>query len=316
MLLLMKCFGLLLAATFIGGCSVYDDIVVSGVNAGAGGRATAGSTTGGGNESGSGGAPSGSGPIAGPGSAAGVGGALGGQGAGGSTGSETGDVDGGISGGGSGGSTAVAGAGGGAGDGVRDSGFPSDGKPITVDAGRDDATRDASDGSIGTVCAPDACKRVFVSAAPKPNGRLGSLAATDADCQSAAAAAQLGGKWKAWLSDTSTSPSVRFTRAAVPYRLLDGTTIANDWTSLVSGSLQHAIDVDETAATVSNVPFEVWTGTKANGTYSGRGCADWTSDSNGTTGDVGIAGQADGSWTNARQAFCDEAMLRLYCFEQ
>src|SRR5579859_7906935 len=189
MLLLMKCFGLLLAATFIGGCSVYDDIVVSGVNAGAGGRATAGSTTGGGNESGSGGAPSGSGPIAGPGSAAGVGGALGGQGAGGSTGSETGDVDGGISGGGSGGSTAVAGAGGGAGDGVRDSGFPSDGKPITVDAGRDDATRDASDGSIGTVCAPDACKRVFVSAAPKPNGRLGSLAATDADCQSAAAAA-------------------------------------------------------------------------------------------------------------------------------
>src|SRR3989344_6490978 len=47
-------------------------------------------------------------------------------------------------------------------------------------------------------------KRAFVTSATY-HGNLGGLAGGDAECQSLANAASLGGIWKAWLSDSSTN---------------------------------------------------------------------------------------------------------------
>ena len=50
----------------------------------------------------------------------------------------------------------------------------------------------------------------------------------------------------AWLSDSTASPSSRFTHSSVPYVLPDGTTVvANDWADLTGGTLQHLINMDE-----------------------------------------------------------------------
>jgi hypothetical protein len=153
---------------------------------------------------------------------------------------------------------------------------------------------------------------------PVPSGKLGGVAAVDTFCQTTADAKSLGGTWRAWISDTTSSPSTRFTKATVPYRLLDGSTIANNWTALASGTLQHAINIQEDgmpppAAAV----LEVWTGTTASGTYSGHACANWTNDTNAApTGDVGVSSVTNSGWTNIYQQFCDRTTLHVYCFEQ
>jgi hypothetical protein len=205
-----------------------------------------------------------------------------------------------------GGSAGKSGAGGGSGSGG------SGGAMANQDAGPNDA-------SAGAVCSPGTCKRVFVSSqVPVPSGKLGGALAMDTFCQTTADAKRFGGTWKAWISDTTTSPSARFSKATVPYRLLDGSTIANNWTGLASGTLLHAINIQEDgmrppAAAV----FEVWTGTAPNGTYSGNACANWTnSTASPPTADVGVSSVANTGWTDVYQQYCDRTTLHIYCFEQ
>jgi hypothetical protein len=183
------------------------------------------------------------------------------------------------------------------------------------DAGNDAGVRP----DAGAVCAPGMCKRVFLtSAVPAPSGKLGGLAGADAFCLSTATMAKLGGTWKAWLSDTSGSPSTRFTQATVPYRLLDGSTIASNWTSLTSGTLMHVINVYEDGTPVAaGVTHEVWTGTTPTGTYSGNACANWTNDTAmAPNADIGLSNQTSASWTRIYMQFCDRTTLHLICFEQ
>jgi hypothetical protein len=159
-------------------------------------------------------------------------------------------------------------------------------------------------------------KTVFVSSVLTADAKFGSLAAADALCQSLADGATLGGTWKAWLSDQREWPATRFTHAAVPYRLRDGTIVANDWAALTSGTLAHAIDHDETGALATGVT-EVWTGTNPDGTYEGDSCKNWTSNGpNPFVGSVGLFDSTDSTWTNVYLQFCDRTMLRVYCFEQ
>ena len=80
-------------------------------------------------------------------------------------------------------------------------------------------------------------KNVFVTS-QSHNGDFGGLTGADAFCQSLALTAGLSGTYKAWLSDTTGSPATRFAQASVPYRLVDGTTIANDWNDLTDGTIQ------------------------------------------------------------------------------
>jgi hypothetical protein len=57
----------------------------------------------------------------------------------------------------------------------------------------------------------------------------------------------------AWLSDSTGSSSTRFTRATVPYKLVNGSTVASNWTALTSGTLAHAMDLTETGADASGI---------------------------------------------------------------
>src|SRR4051794_402552 len=72
---------------------------------------------------------------------------------------------------------------------------------------------------------------VFVSSALY-SGALGGLSGADSKCQGLAAAAGLPGSYKAWLADTTGAPISRFVHSTGPYRLVNGTTIAANWTDL------------------------------------------------------------------------------------
>jgi hypothetical protein len=178
-----------------------------------------------------------------------------------------------------------------------------------------DAPEDVPDGAPAPLCGSGECRAVFLSP-PFGVAELAGVAAADARCQALASAADLGGTFRAWLSDDATSPSARFTHAAVPYRLVNGTTIANGYTDLTDGSLAHAIDADVHGATIAGVD-EVWTGTSADGTSEGSSCASWTNATSSTPhAVVGVTNATDASFTEIYYQFCDRTGLRLYCFEQ
>jgi hypothetical protein len=175
-----------------------------------------------------------------------------------------------------------------------------------------ESTTDVDPGLLHPVCDFGQCKLVFVSASAAA-ANTGSALELDGLCQRFAGARKLGGVWKAWASDGHGAVSTRMTRATVPYRLLDGHVIANDWNDLTSGALRHAIDVYEDGTTALSA-MEVWTGTSPSGEAHLLTCNDWTA-TNGT----GIVGQSDmttAGWTFARQEYCNGAALHLYCFEQ
>lgn len=164
------------------------------------------------------------------------------------------------------------------------------------------------------VASADTYRRVFVTSTTY-NGNLGGLAGADNKCQVRADAASLGGTWKAWLSDSTTSAKDRLTHSLIPYKLINGVTVDNDWTSLVASpyGLQNHISLTEYGVTF---PIMVWTGTDGTGTKStgGNFCNNYT----GTSGDslIGVSSASDYQWTAAgSQADCP-GLKSLYCFEQ
>jgi len=168
-----------------------------------------------------------------------------------------------------------------------------------------------------TVCDAGSCvaaRRAFVSSSavtPDFGGALGA----DGKCQTLANLAALGGAWKAWVSDATTSPTTRFAMSSVPYRLLTGTVVATNWTTLVGGGLSAGIDKDEYAA--SQAGKEVWTATKPDGTLAADGCTGFTSTATASvSAPVGLAGKIDATWTNAYLQFSDRTNVHLYCIEQ
>ena len=218
-------------------------------------------------------------------------------------------------------------------DAVADTSVPPDTATLD-DAGAQDASNDAPadvvdaappiDASCTTTCGVQALcisgvctasRRVFVST-ESFTGSLGGTSGADGSCQSLASAAELGGTWKAWVSDSTTSPSTRFTQAAVGYRLLDGTLLATDWTDLVSGALLHGIDLTEQRTSASS--SSVWTGTLSSGVGIGSNvCDGFTSSANGAPqAVVGSTSRTDIGWSNATSDSCDENNLRIYCMEQ
>jgi hypothetical protein len=125
--------------------------------------------------------------------------------------------------------------------------------------------------------------------------------------------------WKAWISDSTSSPSTRFTQWSGPYRTIGGQTIANSWADLTDGALAHPIDVD--ARNFGHLGDYVLTATKADGTYSGSNdCSGWTSNSAARMGDAGDTLFTD-LWSLYAPLPCDGLSLpaggfRLYCFQQ
>jgi hypothetical protein len=165
------------------------------------------------------------------------------------------------------------------------------------------------DGSTGCV----AGKAVFVTSGTWEGNFMG---AAGADPLCATAAMNLPpATWAAWTSDDMHSPATdRFMPSAVPYKLLDGTPVADSFSALTGGTLSNAIDLDETKTLTSGVM--VWTGTTTGGTeMQGGTCNDWSGVVGSALGEYGKSDGTGVTWTQAEQETCDTPM-HLYCFQQ
>ena len=165
-------------------------------------------------------------------------------------------------------------------------------------------------------CVPDA-RRVFVTSERYP-GDFGGLVAADQICQALALAAGLTGDYKAWLSDAEQGAAARLEHSPLPYVLVDGSLVAQDWADLTDAALLHPIDVDENGQKVVGGGCQqataAWTSTKFTGAPVGeQHCLNWqVARFSGRAGELGALGN---DWTNSCTLTC-ASQLHLYCFEQ
>jgi cysteine-rich repeat protein len=153
-------------------------------------------------------------------------------------------------------------------------------------------------------------------------GNLGGIAGADQRCNQRAQAANLPGTYMAWISVVGTSPSTRFTQSAVPYVLVNGTVVADNWADLVNGSLDNAIARTEmntvtpdTAGACEGSVRLVRTGTNSNGTQGPNICNNFTSSANASLGTAGRTTSVTATWSNCAPMACD-MLLPIYCFQQ
>ena len=161
-------------------------------------------------------------------------------------------------------------------------------------------------------------KTVFVTS-ERFNGNLGGLKGADDKCQVQAddpASIVPSGTYLAWLSDGTDSPNTRFTKSSHPYLLPDGTKIAENYTDLTDGSIQHFINIDPTGKIVVRNYF--WTGTNEDGTtvQSIRVCAGWMDPFVMARGMIGSTGHTLTTWSSLSYGNCNTQLNRLACFQQ
>lgn len=156
---------------------------------------------------------------------------------------------------------------------------------------------------------------VFVTSTTS-TGDLGGLTGADTICNARAVAGGLSGTYAAWLStDAPTNAKDRIVDAKYVKNYCRQT-IADNLTELLSGTLQTAIDRDESGNQISAAE-NVWTGTASNGTvWETDTCDSYTWGAAGQDSIVGSSNATTGSWTDTTGSFpdCDET-LRLYCFQ-
>jgi hypothetical protein len=145
------------------------------------------------------------------------------------------------------------------------------------------------------------------------------LAGADNICQTRANAASLGGTWKAWLSNGTTSANSRLVNHTVDMVRIDNVVVANGWADLTDGNLDNAISITELGTVVNNStpPVTVWANTEENGNIASpsQHCSNWTSASSSLPGRVGQAVTSGWGWSDITIGYCDNPR-RLYCFEQ
>jgi hypothetical protein len=150
-------------------------------------------------------------------------------------------------------------------------------------------------------------RRVFTASAG--TGNLGGIAGADGICANRALQLGLGGTFRAWLSDATTSPAARFLQDDVHYeRHPDRVKIADNWADLTDGTLDATIVV--TAGSL------VWTGTGADGNPLGGTCSNWTSNSSAQSGRPGVPPSTSASWSSLGNDIACNSSVDLYCFEQ
>ena len=186
-----------------------------------------------------------------------------------------------------------------------------------ADTGNDSGSGGSGSGGVGGNAgagggeAPSE-RLVFVTAAVR-DADFDGLEGADALCADEALAAGLAGEFKAWLSTLGSPVSNRLNQSAVPYVLVDGTRIADDWADLTDGSLLAPIDLD---AMGQSRDLDVWTGTLPSGeSYAVDDCAGYTSNSAGIMGLCGTTQSTGAAWSASQTPACG-SRLRLFCFEQ
>ncbi|MDH3201542.1 MAG: hypothetical protein OEM15_11680 [Myxococcales bacterium] len=187
------------------------------------------------------------------------------------------------------------------------------------------------------VCVDGVCEAsslVFVSSR-QSDGALGGPRGADMICADLAEAAGLGGYWFSWTSDLCTSPRKRFEKTTLPYRQLDGVTVASGWDRLTNrpmneANLEGALYIDENGNTLESDAFcdvganppgcHAWTNTTLEGNVQlNNGCLGLTSNqgSGASLGsNVGALWTIFSGWTADRNFTCAIDNLRIYCFEQ
>lgn len=210
----------------------------------------------------------------------------------------------------------------------------------TINAGQYVQVRQTSSGNISTavsatltiagasatwVLTTRGPMRIFVTSTTTKgqiNG-TGGVTAGDTMCNNLATTAGLSGTYKAWLAVTTNTddPNTRMTHPGFAFVDTAGTTIANDWTGLISGSLLAGISKNESGGNVA-ANTRVWTNVTAStgttATVSGSGnnnCTGWTTNAGSRNGPYGLTGATNGSWTNSGSQSCN-TNTRLYCVEQ
>ncbi|MGB1275442.1 MAG: hypothetical protein ACPG77_06800 [Nannocystaceae bacterium] len=185
----------------------------------------------------------------------------------------------------------------------------------------------ACDNPCDGMCVEGDCKpgRLVFVTADKYTGDLGGLEGADQKCKEAAENANLPGEYKAWLSTSADDPASRFTHSQVPYLLVSGLAIAENWDDLVDGALNLPINVTEHGLFLpqGNVceSEQAWSSTDANGValLEQLNCDKWTSAENSMEGRFGLAGATNTMWSNG---MCEDIFIlcsvprRLYCFAQ
>jgi hypothetical protein len=214
--------------------------------------------------------------------------------------------------------------------GVSDASDADDG--ATLDgASVDGAGADGTDGADGAGADGAGAELLVFVTSQQYTGNLGGLTGADTLCQNLATAAGLPGNYKAWLSDSITTAAQRLTQGTLAYKLVDHTLVANNWTELTSGKLQHAIDKTESGGSpptglaaqqcggIGPQPT-VWTDTLVSGALAqpSATCSDWTSTSP-TVAFFGLANHADSNWTSYCSVPAAGACAwqsALYCIQQ
>jgi len=185
---------------------------------------------------------------------------------------------------------------------------PDSGMDASVDSGTDSGVDAGNDSGMDSGVSE---RRIFVTDTEQ-DANFGGITGADELCASQATAANLDGDFKAWLSTIGSPVSDRLTHASVPYVLVDGTLIANDWDDLTDSSILAPINLDASGQPRGG---DVWTGTLPDGLpYLNDDCAGFTSNSDG----IGLCGttvSTAGNWTANDTPSCS-TQLRLYCIEQ
>ena len=136
-----------------------------------------------------------------------------------------------------------------------------------------------------------------------------------------------------WLSDATGSPSTRFTKPTIPYRLVDGTLIANDYADLTDGSAVVGVIKTESGGPAPRTTFcgpevpgvildkiMVWTSTSATGTLlaSQGTCLNWTDTLAGTGAQWAQPGPTTGMTTQCTGGSCNGGpyLAPIFCFQQ
>lgn len=189
----------------------------------------------------------------------------------------------------------------------------------------------AVDSGVSDAAAPDADlgpHLVFVTSTVH-DCAFGGLTAADAFCQARATAANLPGRYMAWLADANGSPATRMTHHLGVYQLVTGAAVAQGWSDLTDGNLANKIDRTEGGVQLGGVGCnasqstchficaggEVWS--NVDGAGNRRNVADCTGWTTSGTATAGNDGKTDVGWTAGDcTPIAAGSTLPIFCVQQ
>lgn len=207
------------------------------------------------------------------------------------------------------------------------------------DARGDAGSAEAGDSSAGTAdhASPDAadapeatseaggcpgaedCERVvFITSQQFFPDQIESAATATAKCNAEAAASTharvTGRKFRAWISDETSTPAKTFVKGTRPYVRPSGTIIAASWATFAS-AMHLATMNEDVNGEVQITGTLIWTGTRVDGTATDIDCNRWSTRDAAASASRGQSQQVSNRWTQDGNEQCTENH-RIYCVEK